>query len=425
MNFGFQNLPYLGATVHFSGDTSWRTQLAPGLYVVKTLAPLRQGEKPYYPNSGTYFGYNFAGDKTYPSCLTSHPYTYHKSNPSVKEFGYTSSELYYGTSIHSNDVRSVLHPLQKAKNALWPFDFTVPSSIPSTNWSSSTALRLGLPNSHWYWNPLVSWQTSSPYKTLTEEHKFIDATDPSSAALPSVAPSFGHYLLLSRLTHGYKNSYQLFFKPDEDVNADACYLKFVNAEEDHDLKNIYCGRTERNICLSNFTEIYVGEECHTQTQIEFRGPSLDQFITQWPRQWIDNQPAGVNWFRDAAIKLDDYTCVTNVNPQLGPIKKWDGKTSYPTYAAGPVFDEAAATTPPQNSCGPFGYPHNCDTYTLPNPVSSRKTIEPKFNCWEWGETGVDGTYCTQLPYNPNDPTLIRPYATKCYEYSENPHCRDH
>ena len=125
MNFGFQNLPYLGATVHFSGDTSWRTQLAPGLYIVKTLAPLRQGEKAYYPNSGTYFGYNFVGDQAYPSCPTTHPTTYHSSNPVFSKYSYTSEELYYGTSIHSTDVKSILHPLQKAKNSLWPFFFTV------------------------------------------------------------------------------------------------------------------------------------------------------------------------------------------------------------------------------------------------------------------------------------------------------------
>lgn len=179
MNFGFQNLPYLGATVHFSGNFNWRTGLAPGLYVVKTLAPLSKGEKPYYPNSGAYFSYNFAGDKIYPSCFTSHPFTYHNANSTIYKFGYNASELYYGTSIHSNDVKSVLHPLQKARNHVWPFDFTIPSDLGNTNWKSSTTLRLGLPNSKWYWNPLVSSMTSAPYKTITEEHKFIDASDPS------------------------------------------------------------------------------------------------------------------------------------------------------------------------------------------------------------------------------------------------------
>jgi hypothetical protein len=273
MNFGFQNLPYLGASVRFSGNFDWRTGLAPGLYIVKTLAPLSKGEVPYYPNSGTYFSYSLMGDKIYPACLSSHPHTYHRSNPVYREFGYDAADLYYGTSIHSTDVKSILHPYQKARNAVWPLNFTVGSNIGSSTWASTTALRLALPNSSWYWNPLVSSSTSSPYKSITEEHKFIDASDPSSSAGQAIAPSFGHYLALSRLMFNHKNSYQLLFKPDEDITSDACYLKYIDAEESHDLNNYYCDRQERTLCTSTFKYIYEGKLCGL-TSLGLNGPNI-------------------------------------------------------------------------------------------------------------------------------------------------------
>ena len=186
MNFGFQNLPYLCAGVYLSGDNSWRTGLAPGLYVVKTLAPLQPGEEQFWPSSGAFYPYDYIGDKLYSTCSHSHPQTFWPltSNPlnptavspnsNIPAFTYDSPEFSEGTEVHTNDIT------RPTPNAVAPFWYTVPASNRNTTWEALSNRLLGYNNSFiaFWTNASVSNNSSSPTKVLTEEHKFIDAHDP-------------------------------------------------------------------------------------------------------------------------------------------------------------------------------------------------------------------------------------------------------